>query len=837
MAEPIGDFADTNKTKAEPQKAGLPNPFEGASKITFIGELPPEEIPERYAGRVAFAFEATFPEPEEPASCNEFPPQKKEPVRVAFTYEDLPRVFALSTPHNLTTAQFVVPHDHALTFFELLFRAAEDPAFTEDERQLFRAILNKFQDTLNEQAPGTIAMLEVSVTDPEGKGVPPIADFLIPTIADFLIPKPKDYQPDVQPDNTNPVFTYVGRAVIAGSAEPVHLWEFPGYGGKYSLAGGIGVTTAALFSALCDQSITTLEAATDEAKAGLIELLTTTASIPTLFYLDSSESGHDYTPTDPERVFVRQVITALKQSAVPVRLNIQALRKAANLPPSEVPMNKISRPPLSDPTGFTKFATNHSLHGAAKAILSPELWEPDEAGRPRYVYRTKKGTSTFHILFPRIPGANPEVANAELGQEILKGFGIDTAALHVLCSAYAMGEELRNDPNAFFAIPGKEIERVLGLSERKANRNGEWQRLTPFEQREAALAELRRLFSLGAELVEYYPAGKKTKQKDGTYRQNIRFEKSLSHLWHWRVREYGAASAVFDEHGEAIKDAKGEPRMLYADWHIEVNPGTWAEVFLHGQTDLRQYGYVAKTLITEIDRRKGKLPFQLGLTLFLKSRLEQWDTLKVSVRAMLDMIPANPTTKADRYTTFNQVVDACHEQDRWGFRADFSSWPESFRLKAEGPDSADTPASLPRNYWETFECLSVPFTPSAQLPRTHIRQLTEVDTTRARARNREEPKAAIQEAKVRVIPQQEKNAPAERSTPPQPRKKGNKGRWNGSAVKELRAALGLTQTELAAHLGKSRPLVALIEQGRRTLSPTDRRVLEGLASRLNAPKQ
>ncbi|MBL7987669.1 MAG: hypothetical protein JNJ94_06385, partial [Chlorobi bacterium] len=63
MAEPIGDFADTNKTKAEPQKAGLPNPFEGASKITFIGELPPEEIPERYAGRVAFAFEATFPEP------------------------------------------------------------------------------------------------------------------------------------------------------------------------------------------------------------------------------------------------------------------------------------------------------------------------------------------------------------------------------------------------------------------------------------------------------------------------------------------------------------------------------------------------------------------------------------------------------------------------------------------------------------------------------------------------------------------------------------------------------------------------------------------------------
>ena len=829
MAEPIGDFADTNKTKAEPQKAGLPNPFEGASKITFIGELPPEEIPERYAGRVAFAFEATFPEPEEPASCNEFPPQKKEPVRVAFTYEDLPRVFALSTPHNLTTAQFVVPHDHALTFFELLFRAAEDPAFTEDERQLFRAILNKFHAMLNEQAPGTIAMLEVSVT--EGKGVPPIAD--------FLIPKPKDYQPepDVQPDNANPVFTYVGRAVIAGSAEPVHLWEFPGYGGKYSLAGGIGVTTAALFSALCDQSITTLEAATDEAKAGLIELLTTTASIPTLFYLDSSESGHDYTPTDPERVFVRQVITALKQSAVPVRLNIQALRKAANLPPSEVPMNKISRSPLSDPTGFAKFATNHSLHGAAKAILSPELWEPDEAGRPRYVYRTKKGTSTFHILFPRIPGANPEVANAELGQEILKGFGIDTAALHVLCSAYAMGEELRNDPNAFFAIPGKEIERVLGLSERKANRNGEWQRLTPFEQREAALAELRRLFSLGAELVEYYPAGKKTKQKDGTYRQNIRFAKSLSHLWHWRVREYGAASAVFDEHGEAIKDAKGEPRMLYADWHIEVHPGTWAEVFLHGQTNLRQYGYVAKTLLTEIDRRKGKLPFQLGLTLFLKSRLEQWDTLKVSVRAMLDMIPANPTTKADRYTTFNQVVDACHEQDRWGFRADFSSWPESFRLKAEGPDSADTPASLPRNYWETFECLSVPFTPSAQLPRTHIRQLTEVDTTRARARNREEPKAAIQEAKVRVIPQQEKNAPAERSTPPQPRKKGNKGRWNGSAVKELRAALGLTQTELAALLGKSRPLVGLIEQGRRTLSPTDRRVLEGLASRLNAPKQ
>ena len=89
----------------------------------------------------------------------------------------------------------------------------------------------------------------------------------------------------------------------------------------------------------------------------------------------------------------------------------------------------------------------------------------------------------------------------------------------------------------------------------------------------------------------------------------------------------------------------------------------------------------------------------------------------------------------------------------------------------------------------------------------------------------------------RVIPQQGKNAPAERLTPPKPRKKGNKGRWNGSAVKELRAALGLTQTELAALLGKSRPLVTLIEQGRRTLSTADRRVLEGLASTLNTPKQ
>lgn len=402
MAEPIGDFADTNKTKAEPQKAGLPNPFEGASKITFIGELPPEEIPAPYAGCVAFAFETTFPEPEEPASCNEFPPQKKEPVRVAFTYEDLPRVFALSTPHNLTTAQFVVPHDHALTFFELLFRAAEDPAFTEDERQLFRAILNKFHAMLNEQAPGTIAMLEVSVTDPEGKGVPPIAD--------FLIPKPKDYQPDVQPDNTNPVFTYVGRAVIAGSAEPVHLWEFPGYGGKYSLAGGIGVTTAALFSALCDQSITTLEAATDEAKAGLIELLTTTASIPTLFYLDSSESGHDYTPTVPERVFVRQVITALKQAAVPVRLNIQALRKGSKIPePPDAFADGSARVPNNPITRVT-FGALYAGGPKARHLIGG--WKEDDGGRPIYEHLGSKG-GVIH--------AYPDPRTGELDTEALWG--------------------------------------------------------------------------------------------------------------------------------------------------------------------------------------------------------------------------------------------------------------------------------------------------------------------------------------------------------------------------------------------------------------------------------
>ena len=51
----------------------------------------------------------------------------------------------------------------------------------------------------------------------------------------------------------------------------------------------------------------------------------------------------------------------------------------------------------------------------------------------------------------------------------------------------------------------------------------------------------------------------------------------------------------------------------------------------------------------------------------------------------------------------------------------------------------------------------------------------------------------------------------------------------GEQIREARKRLGLTQAQLAERVGLSRPFIALVEQGRRILSPEDlQRVREAL---------
>lgn len=451
-------------------------------------------------------------------------------------------------------------------------------------------------------------------------------------------------------------------------------------------------------------------------------------------------------------------------------------------------------PPSPSPSPFKKnglaaFASNLTVHGALKAMFSaPKGWKEDYDGRPFFVHeidgKKMKGKAQYYVLLPKPLGwenseeENITVAHKELAWKILEDMGVDTAWLHLLCLAYAVEPQRRGNRGHLFRIPQREVYRCLNLDKRTD--------LTREERDRRVRDEVERLSSLGLQMIRFELVGERI-NKNGHRETAFNWENQLSRLWDIGIRGYG--QGYFDwEDGKVV--------TRYEDWQLVGREGLWGDIFLHGEKSLRQFGYLARQMLDNIDRRKHPFTAALAVTLTFKSRFDPGVIPSITNREIINLTEEDVylTDRQARYNLKNQLLNAIEEQEKWGWEPDYSEWEEEL-CPYRGLEPADNleeepwnacPIDMPRGYWDKFLCCRTHFKPQEDSPAGNMF------------------KASLH---VKHLSQAQG-----------PFKKKNSKAWTATQIQELRKKHDLTQKELASYLGVSRVLISHFENARR--SPT-----------------
>jgi DNA-binding XRE family transcriptional regulator len=181
----------------------------------------------------------------------------------------------------------------------------------------------------------------------------------------------------------------------------------------------------------------------------------------------------------------------------------------------------------------------------------------------------------------------------------------------------------------------------------------------------------------------------------------------------------------------------------------------------------------------------------LALHLFTHSRISGGrEELSVTVEELVSFHErwGEELDHRDRYELRQQVLHASREQERWGWRADFSQWPRHLQ-----PDSPRVPAG----YWGEFLKCKVIFRP---VPESAAARMVAANQ-RVRRGFLDAPQAL-----------------------PEPTRSIERGR----DLRAVRQELGLTQVQMAERLGITQSLLSYIENGRRPLTNTVKAALEAL---------
>ncbi len=435
---------------------------------------------------------------------------------------------------------------------------------------------------------------------------------------------------------------------------------------------------------------------------------------------------------------------------------------------------QVQKAPPASPNPFadelTYISTAAPGLGAVLAIFqAPKGWHDDESGNPRFVHRVDgaklKGAFSYHIM---VPGSSQDFALAqkELAHAILQDMGPDTAWLHMALLAYAA----QTTKGEKFIIPRQIVYRVLGLDKRTD--------LTRSEKDARCFAEISRLMSLGLAITFL--------QLDG---RQLDFNRRIGHLWDIGWYEYGQRYLTPEQVGEWT--------ISYAEWQLQGRPGAlWADPFLYGEP-MRQIGVMAGGMIGTIDRRKAPLSAGLAVQLVFQSRFSPGEVVRIRNRDIIEFVggDTHPEDRRLRHGARVQVMDAIFEQERWGWRVDFSEWPEDLRpdlaanqaddmLTGDGSEAAA--GRWPEGYWEPFINAATRFVTPAPMLEANLKATKQL---------------------------------------PAPRKNKRKT-VTASEFKEARQRLGWTQKEAAQYLGVSQQLISYMENGRREIKAAYMRKLE-----------
>jgi DNA-binding XRE family transcriptional regulator len=413
--------------------------------------------------------------------------------------------------------------------------------------------------------------------------------------------------------------------------------------------------------------------------------------------------------------------------------------------------------------GIAPAASSPVVLGAARGFLQPWAWKRDYYGRLCFTYTV--GTSHKAKIRGKIalfidpksiaPQAKLEVQR-QLVADVQESLGPRHAWTHLLFCAYAMRVK-RGEP---FIIPR---ERLLDWMQLSKRRRGD---LRDEERDQLARKIIEQLGYVTVSIVEFQP------QVDGI--------------------DYNALSGRLWDLGDAIRGQLAFPYAHSRDWYVVGRPGPWGDLFLWNEHWPRQFAALPEALL-ELDLERSSLVAPLALHLFTHSRISGGpEELRVTVEQLLSFHKrwGAELDHRDRYELRQQVLHAIREQERWGWRADFSEWPRHLQ-----PDSPRAPAG----YWDEFLKCRVIFRP---VPESAAARMV----------------AANQRPKRGFL------------DPPQalPEPEPTKSIEGGRDLRAARQELGLTQAQMAARLGIDRSLLSHIENGRRPLTNTVKAALEAL---------
>jgi DNA-binding XRE family transcriptional regulator len=429
-------------------------------------------------------------------------------------------------------------------------------------------------------------------------------------------------------------------------------------------------------------------------------------------------------------------------------------------------------PPSPNPfaRGMAYISTSPIGYGACRAIFGAHQgWHDDESGNPRFVHKVEgrklKGAVSYHIL---APSSSEEfaLAHKELAHAILRDLGPDTAWLHMALLAYAA----QTPQGETFVIPREVVYRVLGLDKRTDLKRG-GEDLDEYRGKDRrCLEQVQNLLCLGVSITFM--------QLDG---RQLNYSREIGRLWDITLHEYGQAYLT--------PETVGRWTRRFQEWQLRGKPGSlWADPFLYGEP-MRQIGVMAQAMIENIDRRKAPLGAGLAVQLVFQSRFSSDEIVWIRNRDILAFVGEDlqQTDRRRRYDLRTQLHDAILEQERWGWRLDFSRWPTALQPDLDAADamltgdgSEATPKRLPEGYWEPFLDASTGFIPPDPMAKANRKATKGLPTPKERKRNG----------------------------------------MTALEFKEIRQRLGWTQAEMAQYLGVSQSLVSRMEKGLRDVKPT-----------------
>jgi DNA-binding XRE family transcriptional regulator len=411
--------------------------------------------------------------------------------------------------------------------------------------------------------------------------------------------------------------------------------------------------------------------------------------------------------------------------------------------------------------GIAPAASSPVTIAAARALLQPHAWQKDAYGRLCFTYAfgtnpkaKTKGTIRLLIDPEHIAPQEKLEVQQQLVADVQESLGPRHAWTHLLFCAYAMRVK-RGQP---FIIPR---ERLLDWMQLNKRRRGD---LRDEERDQLARKILAQLGTVRVHIVEFQP------QVDGI--------------------DYAALTGWLWDLGDAIRGQLAFPYAHSRDWYVVGRPGPWGDLFLWNEHWPRQFAALPEALL-ELDLTRSSLVAPLALHLFTHSRISGGrEELSVTVEELVSFHErwGEELDHRDRYELRQQVLHASREQERWGWRADFSQWPRHLQ-----PDSPRVPAG----YWGEFLKCKVIFRP---VPESAAARMVAANQ-RVRRGFLDAPQAL-----------------------PEPTRSIERGR----DLRAVRQELGLTQVQMAERLGITQSLLSYIENGRRPLTNTVKAALEAL---------